>query len=37
MLDKDLEVEIYRVFIEENLLSLRDTWRRLLQRIKYGH
>ncbi|HHB91677.1 MAG TPA: DNA-binding protein [Thioploca sp.] len=24
MLDKDLEVEIYRVFIEENLLSLRD-------------
>jgi hypothetical protein len=24
MLDKDLEVEIYQVFIEENLLSLRD-------------
>jgi len=24
MLDKDLEVEIYRVFIEENILSLRD-------------
>ncbi|MCK5718882.1 MAG: KilA-N domain-containing protein [Thiomargarita sp.] len=24
MLDKDLKVEIYRVFIEENLLSLRN-------------